>query len=168
MATNLKDEFDKFYEILQNYKITTLDKIKKSGENLRIYEQELASIDKGDASENAPLQIAKDKIATENSTLHKLNLQLEALETMLDTDYKSTPFVHLGSIVRLQLVKPKSERESEFVFKVVLPELADFATKRLLATDSIVGKAIMDHDVNSEVTVVSQSTAYTYKILEVY
>ena len=174
---NLQMKFDEFQSILQNYSSQTLDKISKSEANIRIYTEELNAIDKGDASENAPLQIARDKLSTENNQLHKLYTQLEAIKQTLESNYVTTGYVHLGSIVSLHLYADDSLQvaedmddlhESDFIFKVVMPDLGDYSNMNLLATNSVVGKAIMNRKAGEEVIVVSQSTKYKYRIEEVY
>lgn len=165
---NLKEQYDHFQAILDDYYSNTITKLHETTERIKKLQEELAVIDKGDSSENAVLQICRDKIAMENVTLHDLTNQKEAIDAAREENYVHDQRVKIGSIVHLLLVYPESETEKDFVFKLVVPDLADFSELRLLAADSTVGKAILNHKQGDEINIISQSSKYTYKLQEVY
>lgn len=131
--------------------------LNKANENVRQQE-------KTDASENADLQIARERQANANYAYSLASRNYEALKKGLSADYESDGVVKLGSTVDLKLLTDvPTVQKRNFIMRIMVHDAGN-ASRGFLAEDSTVGAAIMGRMAGDHVQVKAPHGTLEYLI----
>ncbi len=124
--------------------------------------QELATArEKGDLSENAEYAAAREKLASIDRRIGRLQEKLSSVQ-LLESDDLSSDEVRI--LTRVKMVNVSSKREAEYT--LVDPVQADPARK-LISVKSPIARGILGKRVGEEVKIDVPSGEVTFKILSI-
>lgn len=140
--------------------LRTIDKIKK----------EIDELDKGDASENAPLQVARENLSRTINIAGTLLQQIEALKSNKRI-YTPSGVITLGTTIELKVLAVNGEVPSlpknTFFFKLV--DVGEGTPRSgLLAVETVSGNALLGRRAGDEVTVTTLLGNIKFKIERIY
>ena len=168
---DLKEKSKELDEILITEVETWRHELKEVEAQIERLNAVLASSEaKGDRSENAVFQIAKDD---RDMKVEKQRILLNKLGAFNDTQTEYTPTgkIKEGTTVELTLASingiPYSGSKSRFIFKIV-PHHFDSARKGLLSRESKAGLSLLNHTAGEQVEAVTNMGLVVYKIERIY
>lgn len=133
----------------------------KSVRRREVAEKIKVALSFGDLSENSEYDEAKNEQGIIESRIAEIEQTL-AHAQIIDDDDISTEKVGIGTTVKILDIDMNEEME----FKMVGTKEADIDSGKM-SDESPIGKAIMGHEVNEEVTVDTPSGEIRFKILEI-
>ena len=132
--------------------------------------RELETMDKSDASENAPLQAARDTQAMCNSIVNLLNRRIKSMEEEL-VDYTPSGFIQRGTTVEVSIAKTPEGLDvpvgTKFTFMLVNHDTSK-AKRQLVAIDSKLGAALLSRVEGDEVEIKAPAGLIQYKVERIY
>lgn len=168
---DLREESARLDEVLRLEVSSWHDELKEVEKQIEQLNAVLASSEaKGDRSENAVFQIAKDdrdmKVEKQRILLNKIAAYDETRK-----EYVPTGKITEGSTVELTIKAingvPFANSNHKFIFKIVPHDLCS-AKKGLLARDSRAGLCLLNHTEGECVQAVAIAGTVTYKIERIY
>ena len=117
--------------------------------------------DKGDLSENAEYDAAKDEQRDIEARIEEIEKILKNAEVVVE-DEVDVEKINVGCTVKVY----DEEFEEEMEFMIVGSSEAN-SLKGKISNESPVGKALIGHGVGDEVTVDTQAGTISYKVLEI-
>ena len=117
--------------------------------------------DKGDLSENAEYDAAKDEQRDIEARIEEIEKILKNAEVVVE-DEVDVEKINVGCTVKVY----DEEFEEEMEFMIVGFSEAN-SLKGKISNESPVGKALIGHGVGDEVTVDTQAGTISYKVLEI-
>lgn len=169
----MSDNFQQKVVDIERRGLVKIEEIKHELEDamdaLKKANKELEECPKEDASENAPLQTARENQARANHTLFALQKRLNAFEQSL-TNYTPIGVITMGSTVQIVLETidgSTPEEDVSLVLRLVHHDASDVASG-YMSISSRVGAAIMGHVEGDSVTISAPRGTLCYKIERVY
>ena len=170
MSDSLQEISKTLDTVIRNLYDVTEKELAENEKRLDAINKELAEMDKGDASENAPLQIKRDEQSMCAADSVRLAKRLASVSSEL-SGYTPNGFIQRGTTVEVKMITcPKGivlPNNGIFIFKLVQHDTAD-ATKQLVAVDSKLGAAIIGRTVGDTVQITAPSGVCQYKIERMY
>ncbi len=170
LDTSLKPEADKLNERARGIVAELQQKCIELARELDIANENVRNQEKTDASENADLQIARERQAMANHASITTQRQLSALSACIE-DYTPMGSVTLGTTMELKLLsvngmQPTLKKTTYYV-KIVEHDASD-AENGFIAQDCKVGLACLGKVAGDIVTVKAPMGALQYKIERIY
>lgn len=170
MDISLQGKSSELTNVIQSLIEETKLKAKENDRRLSELSEELRTMDKGDASENAPLQIARDEQAMRFAMMTLLETRIKSMSSEVG-EYVPTGFITLGTTVEVRLLKLPAgmsvDHSDLFQFKLVQHDTSD-ATKQLVAIDSKLGAALLGRAAGEIIEVNAPGGLIEYKIERIY
>lgn len=170
LDVSLKPEADKLNEKARAIIAELQKKCLELAEKLDIANETVRNQEKTDASENADLQIAREKQAMVNHENITTQRQLAALSSVIE-DYTPKGSVTLGTTIHLKLLTvngaPPTLKKTDYIVKIVEHDASD-AENGFIAQDCKVGLACLGKVAGDIITVKAPMGALQYKIERIY
>lgn len=166
----LKSKSIEFNATIQSLIDTTTADMEKEKDALEKAKAILMATDKGDASENAPLQIARDEVAMRTSMVSLFTKRIESMADDLST-YTPNGIIQLGTTCEVTLNSvPDGLKQLDgkrFIIKLVRHDTSK-ANLGLVAVDTKLGNALIGRTAGELVTINAPAGSMTYQIERIY
>lgn len=160
-------EFDKVIQSLIDKTTADMEKEKDALEKAKAI---LMATDKGDASENAPLQIARDEVAMRTSMVSLFSKRIESMESDIG-NYIPNGIISLGTTAEVTLVNvPDGLKQldgTKYTIKLVKHDTGK-AALGLVAIDTKLGNALVGRMAGEQVIINAPAGSMTYQIERIY
>lgn len=170
MDNTLEAKAREFDDIIRGLIDTTNQDLEVEKQALEDAKAILMATDKGDASENAPLQIARDEVAMRTSMITLFSKRIESMESDIG-NYTPNGIVTLGTTAEVTLVGVpdglKHLDGKKFIIKIVKHDTGK-AALGLVAIDTKLGTALIGRTAGETVLINAPAGSMTYKIERIY
>lgn len=170
MDNTLEAKAKEFDQVIQTLIDKTTADMETEKEALEKAKAVLMATDKGDASENAPLQIARDEVAMRTSMVSLFSKRIESMESDIG-NYTPNGIISLGTTAEVTLINVPDGltqlKNSRYIIKLVKHDTGN-AALGLVAVDTKLGNALIGRTAGEQVIINAPAGSMTYQIERIY